>query len=73
MESVLYISTIVDNGGNDMVYTDFKNNLYSPVSHITFTHQPRLESTCKVISNEISITVSHCDVVSLQCSGYEKI
>ena len=41
MESVLCISTIVDNGGDDMVYTDFKNNLYSPVSHITFTHRLR--------------------------------
>ena len=24
-----------------MVYTDFKNNLYSSVSHITFTHRLR--------------------------------
>ena len=41
MESVLCIPTVVDNGGDDTVYIDLKNNLYSPVSHITFTHRPR--------------------------------
>ena len=42
MERVYYVSfTTADNGGDDMVYTDFKNNLYSSLSHIMFTHQLR--------------------------------
>ena len=42
MESVLCIPAVVDNGGDDTVYTDLKNDLYSSVSHITFTHRRRL-------------------------------
>lgn len=44
MEIVMYSYTVADNGGDDMVYADLKNNLYgSQVSHITFTHLPRFE------------------------------
>ena len=34
--------SVADSSGSDgVMYTNLKNNLYSSVSHITFTHQPR--------------------------------
>ena len=42
---ILYcIPTVVNSGGDDVVYGDLKNDLYSSVSHITFTHLPRFVS-----------------------------
>ena len=40
--SYAFLPSVADSSGSDdVMYTDLKNNLYSPVSHITFTHQPR--------------------------------
>ena len=33
---------VIGDSSGDVLYTDLKNNLYSSVSHFTFTHRPRL-------------------------------
>jgi len=53
---VCYNTPTVAKSGDDVLYRDLKDHLYSPVSHITFTHGPRLVG--RLTKFEIAVPMS---------------